>query len=157
LSPGRYGVGVSLRRTIEPPILYPKTLYSGTPTETYAAIIELGEGTHLHLEPLPLPPARQSRELSGTVVSPDGRPVSGASVSLTDGGDREHFVAVSTRTDSGGRFKFIVHDGLPYMVRALYIVRSGTDTQRFEASDSTFVASEILPTPRLVLVPVVGR
>jgi hypothetical protein len=157
LSPGRYGIGVSLRRTIEPPILYPKTLYPGTPSETYAAILELGEGAHLQLEPLPLPPARQSRELTGTVVSPDGRPVSGASVSLTDGDIREHFVAISTRTDSGGRFRFIVHDGLSYMVRALYIVQSGAETQRFEASDSTFVASEVLPAPRLVLLPVAGR
>jgi hypothetical protein len=157
LSPGRYGIGVSLRRTIEPPILYPKTLYPGTPSETYAAILELGEGAHLQLEPLPLPPARQSRELTGTVVSPDGRPVSGASVSLTDGDIREHFVAISTRTDSGGRFRFTVHDGLSYMVRALYIVQSGAETQRFEASDSTFVASEVLPAPRLVLLPVAGR
>jgi len=157
LSPGRYGIGVSLRRTIEPPILYPKTLYPGTPSETYAAILEVGEGAHVQLEPLRLQPARQSRELSGTVVSPDGRPVSGASVSLTDGDIREHFVAISTRTDSGGRFRFIVHDGLTYMVRALYIVQTGSDTQRFEASDSAFVASEILPAPRLVLVPAAGR
>jgi len=157
LSPGRYGIGVSLRRTIEPPILFPKILYPGTPSETYAAIIELGEGTHLQLEPLRLAPARPGRELSGTVVSPDGRPLAGASVWLTDGDIREHVVAVPTRTDSGGRFRFIVHDGLTYRVHALYVVQRGADTQRFEASDSTFVTSQILPTPRLVLVPAAGR
>lgn len=157
LSPGRYGIGVSLRRIIEPPILFPKILYPGTPSETYAAIVELGEGTHLQLEPLRLGPARQSRELNGTVVSPDGRPVAGASVWLTDGDIREHVVAVPSTTDSGGRFRFIVHDGLTYMVHAFYVVQRGADTQRFEASDSTFVASEILPTPRLVLVPAAGR
>jgi carboxypeptidase family protein len=64
-----------------------------------------------------LAPARQSRELSGTVMSPEGRPVAGASVWLTDGDIREHVVAVPSTTDSGGRFRFIVHDGLTYMVQ----------------------------------------
>ncbi len=157
LSPGRYGIGVSLRRTIEPPILYPKTLYPGTPSESYAAIIELAEGTHLQLEPLRLPPARQNRELSGTVVWPDGRPASGASVWLTDGDIREHVVAAPSRTDSGGRFRFVVHDGLTYGVRALLIVGSGANTQRFEAGDSSFIAMETMPAPRLTLVPAPAR
>jgi 5-hydroxyisourate hydrolase-like protein (transthyretin family) len=157
LSPGRYGIGVSLRRTIEPPILYPKTLYPGTPTETYAAIIELGEGDHLQLEPLRLPPALESHELAGVVLWPDGRLASGVTVWLDDGERSDRIVASSLRTGSDGRFKFIVHAGLSYRVRALYTFSQGGDTQRFEAADEPFVASAQLRSPRLVLAPIVGQ
>ena len=157
LSPGRYGVGVSLRRMIEPPILYPKILYPGTPTETYAAIIELGEGDHVQLEPLRLPPALESHELTGVVLWPDGRPASGVTVWLDDGERTDRIVASSLRTGGDGRFKFIVHAGLSYRVRALYTFSQGGDTQRFDATDASFVASAQLRSPRLVLAPIVGR
>jgi 5-hydroxyisourate hydrolase-like protein (transthyretin family) len=157
VSPGRYGVGVSLRRMIEPPILYPKILYPGTPTETYAAIIELGEGDHVQLEPLRLPPARESHELTGVVLWPDGRPASGVSVWLDDGERTDHIVASSVRTEGDGRFKFVVHAGLSYRVRALYTLPQGGYTQRFDATDEPFVASAQLRSPRLVLAAIVGR
>jgi 5-hydroxyisourate hydrolase-like protein (transthyretin family) len=156
LSPGRYGVGVSLRRVIEPPILYPKILYPGTPTESNATIIELGEGNHVQLEPLRLPPARESRELTGFVVWPDGRPASSVSVWLADG-DTDRIVASSVRTGEDGRFRFVVHDGLSYKVRALYTLLQGGHTQRFDATDEPFVASAQLRSPRLVLAAIVGR
>jgi 5-hydroxyisourate hydrolase-like protein (transthyretin family) len=157
LSPGRYGVGVSLRRMIEPPILYPKTLYPGTPTESYASIIELGEGNHVQLEPLRLPPARESRELTGFVVWPDGRPASGVSVWLDDGEHGDRIVAMSVRTGGDGRFRFVVHDGLSYRVRALYTSLQDGGTQRFDATEEPFVASVELRSPRLVLAAIVGR
>jgi len=157
LSPGRYGVGVSLRRMIEPPILYPKILYPGTPTETYAAIIELGEGDHVHLEPLRLPPALGSHELTGVVLWPDGRPASGVSVWLDDGERTDRIVTMSSRTGADGRFKFIVHTGLSYRVRALYTIPQGGALQRFEATDEPVVASAQLRSPKLVLAPIVGR
>jgi 5-hydroxyisourate hydrolase-like protein (transthyretin family) len=157
LSPGRYGVGVSLRRMIEPPILYPKTLYPGTPTESYAAIIELGEGNHVQLEPLRLPLARESREFTGFVVWPDGRPASGVSVWLADGEDGDRIVAMSVRTGGDGRFRFVVHDGLGYRVRALYTSLQDGGTQRFDATEEPFVASAQLRSPRLVLAASVGR
>jgi 5-hydroxyisourate hydrolase-like protein (transthyretin family) len=157
LSPGRYGVGVSLRRMIDPPIAYPKTLYPGTPTETYAAILELGEGDHVQLEPLRLPPARESHQLTGVVLWPDGRPASGVSVWLDDGERTDRIVASSVRTGGDGRFKFVVHAGLSYRVRALYTLPQGGYTQRFEATDEPFVASAQLRSPRLVLAAIVGR
>jgi 5-hydroxyisourate hydrolase-like protein (transthyretin family) len=157
LSPGRYAIGVSLRRMTEPAILYPKTLYPGTPSETYAAIIELGEGSHVQLEPLRLPPALEARELTGIVLWPDGRPASGVSIWLADGDFSSRIVTYSARTGGDGRFRFIVHDGLRYTVRAQYTVLQNGITQRFDATDGPFVASAQLPSPRLVLAAMVDR
>ena len=157
LSPARYGLGVSLRRMIEPPILYPKILYPGTPTESYAAIIELGEGSNVQLEPLRLSPSRERRELTGLIAWPDGRPASGVSVWLADSEHADRTVAVPVRTGADGRFRFVVHDGLGYQLRAVYTVSRGAETQRFEVTGEPFVASAQLGSPSLVLAPIVRR
>ena len=156
LSPDRYGIGVSLRRTTEPPILYPKTLYPGTPTEIDAVTIELGVGSHVQLEPLRLPPALEARELTGVVVWPDGRPASGVSIWLTDG-DVSTQVADAVSTGGDGRFNFIVHDGLRYRLRAHHTILQDGTTLRFDATEGPFVATAQLPPPKLVLNAIVGR
>jgi len=157
LSPGRYGVGVSLRRTVEPPVLYPKTLYPGTPSESYAAILELGEGAHLQLESLGLQPARPNRELTGTVAWPDGLPGAGASVMLVDETGQRGVSASIAKTDAAGRFTLLVHEGMTYRVRAHFSLKTDAGYQQFDALDEAFVASPQLPSPRLVLTPMPSR
>jgi len=157
LPPGRYAVGVSLRRAIEPPILYPKTFYPGASDERYAAVIDVGEGEHQQLEPLRLPPARQRRELAGVVAWSDGRPVSGALISLLDGEDDRRVVAMGSRSDADGRFAFVVHDGLAYTVRAIYVSPDDPNHHHAEARVGPFVASEQLIPVRVTLVQPADR
>jgi hypothetical protein len=118
LSPAGYSVGVSLRRGLEPELLYPKTFYPGTPSETYAEVFELGEGTHLRLDPLRLPPALPTRDLIGTVAWQDGRATSGAIVVLVDEKGERGVSQSRATSDADGRFRLRVHDGMTYRVKA---------------------------------------
>jgi hypothetical protein len=114
IPPGHYVVGVSLQRKVEVGIVYPRTFYPGTSAARDAVVINIGEGNREQLEPLRLPGARQSRELAGVVIGSDGHPFSGAFVALEDGEARWRQVAAGIKTDSDGRFKFVVYDGLSY-------------------------------------------
>jgi uncharacterized GH25 family protein len=152
--PGQYVVGVSIRRATEPDILYPRTYYPGTPAVSEAARISMAEGNHEQLGPLRLPPARQTRELSGVVVSRDGRPLAGAAVSLMDGEARWRQVAAGIQTDGDGGFKFVVHDGLSYIVQAMCNVPNDPAHRQIRASAGPFVVSPQLVPLRLALAVV---
>jgi hypothetical protein len=155
--PGQYVVGVSLRRGIEPSIVYPTTFYPGTRSPSDATVIEIGEGNHQQLEAFRLPPARQRRELMGRVVGSDGRPVPGAFVSLSDGDLTWRQVAVGIGTDADGQFTFVVHDGLSYTARATYNIPDDPAHRQVQASVGPFVASAQLASLRLVLVAPANR
>jgi hypothetical protein len=151
--PGEYAVGVSLRRGMEPDVLFPKTFYPGTSSEDDASTIEVGEGTRHRLDPLKLPRARALRELTGVVVWPDGRPVADAWVELTDGNRNGPMVRDTVRTDATGRFTLTVHDGLPYGVRAIWSIPNDPQFRQLSATTPPFSASPDLAPVKLVLVP----
>ncbi len=118
--PGRYVVGVDLTRRMNAEVVFPTTFYPGTPDAAFATVVQLGGGQQRELEPITLPPARRSYRLAGTVVFPDASPASGAFISLQDGTAPWRQVAVGIKTESDGRFSFVVHEGLSYIAHASY-------------------------------------
>jgi hypothetical protein len=76
-------------------------------------------------------------------------------VSLTDGGTRERIVAQTIKADEGGRFTFVVHDGLTYAVRASYPIPNGPPYRQLEVRTPPFTASSELMPVQMVLGPVV--
>jgi hypothetical protein len=118
--PGRYVVGVDLTRRIDADVVYPPTLYPGTPDGASATVVELAGGQQRDLELLTLPPARRPHTITGTVVFEDGSPASGAFISLVDGSATWRQVAAGIKTASDGTFSFAVHEGLGYIARASY-------------------------------------
>ena len=110
LPPGDYVVGVELQRRMENEgeQIRPRTFYPGTPDVARAAVIRIGEGNRVELDPMVLPAARERRRLTGVVVWPDGTPVPGAFTSLWDGEASWRQVAVGSKTDEQGRFEFTV-------------------------------------------------
>ena len=56
--PGRYVVGLSLRRGMEAATAYPRTFYPGVLSSADAMVVEIGNGTRRELPPFHLPPAR---------------------------------------------------------------------------------------------------
>jgi hypothetical protein len=118
-SPGRYVVGVDLVRRMDPKIVFPRTYHPGTADLAAATIVDLVGGVR-QLDPMTVPPARRERRLSGVVLFADGRPASGAFISLSDGSARYRQVAVGIRTAGDGTFSFLVHDGLDYIANASY-------------------------------------
>ena len=150
--PGQYVVGVSVRRGMEPEILYPTTFYPGVSFPSDATVIEVGEGTHERLDPLRLPAPRRSRELSGRVVWSDGQPAAGASVSLLAGESTWQPAAEGVQTESDGRFTFVVRDGLSYTVRASYNLPDDPKHRQVAAVVGPFVISDPVASLQLVLV-----
>lgn len=139
--PGEYMVGVSLRHTREPDVLYPRTFHPGAPVWPDATVVTIGEGDHRQLEPFRLPAPRQRRELTGVVIWPDARPAAGAFVSLIDGDHGFHLAGAGMRVDVDGRFGFVVHDGLSYTVRASFNIADDPQRRQLEASAGPFVVS----------------
>jgi hypothetical protein len=154
--PGDYVIGVELesrlrRRENEGEQVYPRTFYPGTPDVAGAAVIRVGEGNRVELEPMGLPAARQRRQLTGVVVWPDGTPVPGASVLLSEGDATGRQVAVGIQTDEQGRFEFAVYDGLSYGARASYSIPDDPARRHALGRSSAFVASEQTPSLRVVV------
>ena len=151
--PGEYVVGVELERRMENEgeRIHPRTFYPGTPDRASAMVIQIGEGNRVELEPMVLPAARQRRQLAGVVVRPDGTPVPGAFISLSDGDASWRQVAVGIQTDEQGRFEFAVYDGLSYVARASYSIPDDPARRQAQGLSSAFVASEQTPSLRVVV------
>ena len=90
------------------------------PDPALATIVHLEGGYQLDLDPMTLPPARRSFQLTGTVFFADGRPAPLARISLQDGTATWRQVAMGTNTTMDGAFTFVVHEGLSYNVSASY-------------------------------------
>jgi hypothetical protein len=151
VSPGRYVVGVDLRRGMDPKVVFPPTFHPGTPNPAAATVVELDGGQHRDLEPMTLPPARRSLRLTGTVVYEDGRPAAGAFISLRDGIETWRQVAVGTRTGSDGTFSFTVYEGLSYIASS-----SQWDEEKRKRIAGTlgpFVATQDTGPVRVVISP----
>ena len=119
VSPGRYVVGVDLVRRMDPKIVFPSTYHPGTADPAAATIVDPAEGLR-ELVPMTIPAARRERRLTGIVLFADGRPASGAFISLSDGSARWRQVAVGIKTADDGTFSFVVHEGLDYIASASY-------------------------------------
>jgi hypothetical protein len=150
--PGRYVVGASLSRGIERDGLFPRTFYPGSAAASGATVVSITNGNQERLEPFRVPPPRHRRELAGVVVWPDGRLVSGAFVSLSDGLAVWRQVAVGIKTDADGRFTFLVYDGLSYSALASYTIPDDPRHRQAGVRSEPFVASPALGPMKLVLV-----
>jgi hypothetical protein len=84
-------------------------------------------------------------------VQPDGTPVPGASIYLTDGEPGWRQVALAVKSDDRGRFEFTVYDGLSYVAQALYVVPDDPTHRQANGWSSAFVVSAQTP-PLLVVV-----
>ena len=149
-SPGRYVVGVNLTRGLEPPVVFPATFHPGTTDAASATVVQLGEGQRRALDPMRLPPARRSHQLTGTVVFEDGRPAASASISLWDGSATWRQVAVGIRTERDGSFSFVVHEGLSYIAHASYWVE--TERKQVSGRIGPFVVSGDTGPLKVVMV-----
>src|SRR5262245_1845839 len=149
VSPGRYLVGVDLTRRMDPKLVFPTTFYPGTADPAMATVVEITGGQHRELDPMPLPAARRSFRLTGTVVYQDGSPVTRATISLRDQIERGQQVTVGTQTQSDGAFSFVVHEGLRYTAFSVY----WDDAQRKQivGSYGPFVASPEMGPVKVVL------
>ena len=139
VSPGQYVVGVDLVRR-GGAVAFPTTFYPGTPDAALAAIVQLDGGQQRELEPMTLPPARRTLQLSGTVMFEDARPASGVFISLQDGAAFWRQVATGIKTAADGTFSFVVHEGLSYIAHASYW--DETERKAISGRVGPFVVSE---------------
>ena len=80
VQPGSYLLGFNLKWAPDKDDPYPKTYYPGVKTRSEAALITVGEGERLKGYDMTLPPKLTEREVTVTVVWPDGNPAVGVDV-----------------------------------------------------------------------------
>jgi hypothetical protein len=148
--PGSYLVAVGLKLPMDAETTYPVTYYPGTSARERARAIEIGAGSHVQLDPLRVAEPLPRQTLSGTVVLPDGTPVSGANVSLQ--GAHGAQAASGIRTDAQGRFTFRVFAGLTYTAHAWYNVPDDPGHRQVQATQVVRIAGAPASL-RLVLSP----
>jgi hypothetical protein len=125
---------------------YPKTFYPGVADESKATPLIITEGLKLGDLILRVRPAMRERVLMGTVVWPNGKPVSEARVSLYDSAkDR---LVLSVGVSDKGRFRMSVYGDFKYVIMAQ------ADGDKEAESEKVKVPGADKPAPfRLVVKP----
>jgi hypothetical protein len=97
---------------------YPRSYYPGVKSLTEAKIIDIAEGQELEVESFRLPPRLKERTIEGVVEWPDGRPATGANITLEY--TERRWMEVSGSADPEGRFSIKGFEGFRYLVHADY-------------------------------------
>lgn len=118
IPPGRYYLGVRLKRTTEQTFKYPRTFYPGTQRLDAATVLIIGEGQVLNGYNFELPAPLTERTIEGVVTFPDGKPAAGASIATEEIEYAPGSMGFSDATaDAKGRFSMKRLEGLKYLVR----------------------------------------
>ena len=88
-----------------------------------------------------LPQALRAHQLTGIVRLEDGTPAAGVSVVLLDAVRKWLDVGPPVDTDSSGAFSFVVHEGLSYIVSAVYPGRDTRGQRRVPTTVGPFVVT----------------
>ena len=105
LPPGRYALGINITTTPSRENPIAPVFYPGVKELAKAAVMTLGPGERVTLDPFQLPPPAPMLEVRGTVVRPDSRTVAGLNVRLESGEQySEGQMIDSAETDKQGRF-----------------------------------------------------
>ena len=118
LPPGHYVVAINPRDEASDAMPFPATFYR-QPGGNDRSLIELGDGTHVELNALRLPPPMAKRQIAGTVAWIDGRPLRDVRVDVCE--DRsgrlgEYCRRSPVRADGG--FSVAMFAGRTYNVTA---------------------------------------
>jgi hypothetical protein len=147
--PGLYLLAVGFKPRYDDEKMYPATFYPGSSRVEEARQIAVGPAEHVQLDPLRLPSALAQRTLIGTVVMPDGTPVSGATVVLRTGNTQASTVAT---TNDLGEFSLRAFEGVTYTVQAFYNVPGEPRRPQLQARHNVRITASPEPV-RLVLTP----
>ena len=116
LPPGGYVVAINPRDEASDAMPFPATFYR-QPGSNDPSLIELGDGTHVELDALRLPPPTAKRQIAGTVTWSDGRPLGDVRVDVCE--DRAGRLGEYCRrspVSADGRFSVAVFGGRTYNV-----------------------------------------
>lgn len=133
LREGQYLVGVNIGRTPEIGQPYPQTFYPGVREAAQARVISLEQGQTLSTIDFSLPPRLVEREVTGTIVWPDGSPVTRMSPDSSPNLGPGLFILdplfkffpmnmmkkdgqYSAKVDKEGHFSFLGFEGYSYVI-----------------------------------------
>lgn len=119
IPPGQYVIAINFEGqpgSLDAP--YPRSYYPGAKSLSGAKIIDIAEGQELEIESFRLPPKLIERTIEGVVEWPDGRPATGAFITLEY--TERKWMESSGSADHEGRFSIKVFEGFRYLVHADY-------------------------------------
>lgn len=118
VKPGRYWLGVNIKRNPSEDSPYLPTWYPGVADKSQSTIIELGRAEKLTDYTIKLPGKLTSHRAQGVIYWPDGRPVPRASVYLESEDYPGYCVNDCRSADLNGRFELIGYEGTKYRIIA---------------------------------------
>jgi hypothetical protein len=119
IPPGKYVIAINFQGqpgSYDPP--YPRAYYPGVKNLARAKVVSIAEGQELEVEDFRLPPKLKERTIEGVVEWPDGRPATGAYMSLEY--TERKWMETSGSADLEGRFSIKCFEGFRYLVHADY-------------------------------------
>jgi len=143
VQPGSYLLGFNLMWAPDKDDPYPKTFYPGVKTRSEAALIIVGEGEKLKGYDMTLPPRLQERQLKVTVVWPDGKPATNATVQY----EANEISSLSSRVNTSDKGMAVV--GL--FENHYYIVYAYIEHKKIHSAPIEVFAGKKLKPIRLVL------
>jgi hypothetical protein len=149
IPPGQYVIAVNFQGqpgTLDPP--YPRSYYPGVKSLAGAKIIDIAEGQELEVESFRLPPRLKERTIEGVVEWPDGRPATGAYISLEY--TERQWMESSGSADHAGRFSIKGFEGFRYLVHADY---DDNGKSMHAEPVEVFVADDNLPLRLIITRP----
>ncbi len=150
LKPGRYLIGTRLDDWVCndcPDARFKKTYYPGVASRSRAKVITVGLGKLVENIDLKLTNTYVEREIIGTVLSKEGRPLRHANVRyVSRTPDRKQNGSTLIKTDDAGNFRFVGYEGHSYLIGA-YSDHGG------EANDTTSRGVIIKIRPGVSLKP----
>ena len=149
--PGRYVLAVGYTPRYDDEVAFPATFYPASATVEGAQSIAVGPAEQVELEPFRLPSALPRRTLTGIVVTPDGVPVGGATVSLR--GPRGSQASPVVTTNERGEFSVRAFEGQTYTVHSYYNPPGDPRSRQLQASEILRISGTPQPV-RLVLTPI---
>ncbi|HEX8847224.1 MAG TPA: hypothetical protein VF791_21450 [Pyrinomonadaceae bacterium] len=137
LREGRYWLGVNIGQIPEVNSPFPTTFYPGTQDLKGATVVTLKQGQKLSRKDIQLPPRLVEREITGSIVWPDGRPALAPPPGSENSGlrpdiyirdpkrlwyppnPRRNDGTSIEKVDDGGHFSFIGFEGYTYVIFAV--------------------------------------
>ncbi len=123
---GRYLLAVNGRgRQLLSAAPFLASFYPNAASSADAQILTIGDGASIDLGDFVLQGRYPTIAVSGIVVTPDGKPVSGANVTLSKSGGED--APKSAATDEEGHFVHQAYEGVTYTLQATMMIRRSAD------------------------------
>jgi hypothetical protein len=153
VQPGEYLLGFNAFPGVDGRVTFPGAFYPGVVDLSAAGSVLVPPGERVYLRDFVVPEGIELVTVTGIVVDEQGKPVQGASVSLTDSTEGPNPIGRPVMTAGDGRFTFSLIRRGRYEVHVRRHVDTPTGTRQLQTRSVTFEAAAVASPMTIVLKP----